>query len=34
MYPQYQTSAEIVAVDALAVALLDQHGRLRWEARP
>jgi mannose-6-phosphate isomerase-like protein (cupin superfamily) len=31
VYERYRTSAEIVTPDPVALALLDQHGRLRWE---
>ena len=31
IYDRYRTSAEIVTPDRVALALLDHHGRLRWE---
>jgi quercetin dioxygenase-like cupin family protein len=31
VYEQYRTSTEIAEPDPVALALLDQHGRLRWE---
>jgi mannose-6-phosphate isomerase-like protein (cupin superfamily) len=31
VYDRYRLSTEVVSPDAVALALLDQHGRLRWD---
>ena len=31
VYDRYRVSAEVVDPDPVALALLDQHGRLRWD---